>query len=102
MVPDCVGLFSPICDALWGLFWPSLLGGNDSKSESELLCLPTKFAGVGVWDPVKMTTRAFVSSREWSSRIVEALVDGISFLVLEHCEASHGTSSNYLCTEACK
>ena len=39
VVPDCTDLFSPIHVALQELFWPSLLAGSVSESESELFCL---------------------------------------------------------------
>ena len=60
MVPDCAHLFSPIRVALQEQFWPSLLAGTVSESESELFCLTTKLAGIGIRDPVRMATGAFV------------------------------------------
>ena len=94
MVPDCTDLFFPIRDTFQELFWPSLLAGSVSESENELFCLPTKLAGMGIRDPVRMTTRAFVSSREGSSKIVGALIDGTPFSVFEHRDAFLRASSS--------
>ena len=84
VLPDCADLFSPICDALQEQFWSSLVAGSVSETESELFCLPTKLAGMGIRDPVRVKTGAFVSSRNGSSKIFEGLIDGASFSVFEH------------------
>ena len=55
---------------------------------------PHKVTGMGIRDPVRMATWAFVSSREGSSKIVEALIDGTHLSVFEHCDVFLRASSS--------
>ena len=87
-------LWYDIRDAFQEQFWPGLLAGSVSESESELFCLPTKLAGMGIRDPVRMATGVFVLSREGSSKIVEALIDGTPFSVFEHRDVFLRASSS--------
>ena len=56
-------------------------------------------------DTVKMTTWAFLSSREGSSRIFEALFDGTPFSVFEQCDvfliASNAAHAQWLTDVTC-
>ena len=49
---------------------------------------------MGIRDPVRMVTGAFVSSRKGSSKIAEALIDGTPLSVFEHYDVFLRASSS--------
>ena len=81
MGASCVDQVSPICDIVKEMVQPGLFIGSVAKVECELLHLPTKLGGMGIWDAVKMTSKAFVLFEEGSGQIVKALINrkGVKF-----------------------
>jgi len=62
--------------AIMESFLPDLLGSDLSCLESELLCRPTRFGGIGVHDPVKIARNQFETSKKATSCLSKAIQDG--------------------------
>ena len=77
-------LFEPLRDAIRRTFWPCLFGGAVDDREADLFSLPTRFGGLGIRDPVRLSECSFQASRMGCERIVEFMSNGEQFNVGDH------------------
>ena len=85
--PDCSSLFEPLKTAINEKFWPALFGGLIEDKESELFSLPTRFGGLGVRDPVWLSTCSSEASRMGCGMIIDYMQNGEAFNVEDHLHA---------------
>ena len=68
--------FPLIKEAIRNEFLPTLFSINLSEQEKDLLCRPTRFAGLGIFDPVQTARWQYENSRAATDSISIALKSG--------------------------
>ena len=81
ILPSCDISFAPLRDVIKKRFWPSVFGGQISKSEQHLFSLPTRMGGIGIFDPVELTKVAYTTSRACTNMFVNAIKNNADFVV---------------------
>ena len=86
VVANSSELFLALKDTIREVFWPSSFGSVVFNSEADLFALPTRMSGMGVCDPVQISSQHFDASRTGSRVIISYLLAKEDFSVLDHCE----------------
>ena len=74
VMPRISALFAPVEEALLATFLPALFGGDDVDGHLRALnCLPVKFSGLGIPDPVPSTPNNLQNSQVACSLLIFAL-----------------------------
>ena len=74
VMPRISALFTPVEEALLATFLPVLFGGDDVDGHLRALtCLPVKFSGLGIPDPVPSTPNNLQNSQVACSLLIFAL-----------------------------
>ena len=97
VAPDMGPVFAPVERALCETFLPALLGDELPVSEAtrDQASLSTKFAGLGLPDPVQSAAESHMSSAVGTSLLATSLRDGAQLDVAAHCkQVSHGRKSS--------
>ena len=81
ILPNCDISFAPLPWCLNKRFWPSVFGGQISKSEQHLFSLSTHLGGMGIFDPVELANVAYTTSRACTNMAVNAIKNNADFVV---------------------
>ena len=84
VLPNCDASFASLHDVINKRFWPSVFGGQISKSEQNLFSLPARLGGMGIFDPVELTKVAYTTmttSRQCSNTVMDAIKNNADFMV---------------------
>ena len=94
---DAAQLFTPIEEAIKSHFLPALIGqeGAVDGDLRALLCLSTRRAGIGVYDPVATATPGYQASSEGCVLLVRTLVRGTPFSVDSHEDLMRTTQATF-------
>ena len=68
-------LFQPLEDAIRTIFLPSLLLKSVSDNEREVLSLPARFGGLGIFNPTTACTAAHENSKIVTRPIVDMIME---------------------------
>ena len=85
VLPNCDASFAPLHDIINKRFWPSVFGGQISTAEQHLFSLPTRFGGMGIFDPVELAKAAYTTSRASTNMLVNSIKNNADFVVSSHC-----------------
>ncbi len=69
-IPDVSQLFQPLEDVIRSKLIPALLGKPVTDTEREMIALPAKLGGLGIYDPTKTSDREYKCSREITKQLV--------------------------------
>ena len=84
MVPNCGQHFTPVCDVIDDIFWPSRFRGDIDEIERQLVSLPARIGGLGARDPVESASWSFNSSRSGVAHLVDVVKGLEVFVISEH------------------
>ncbi|MCP4492898.1 MAG: hypothetical protein GY820_37190, partial [Gammaproteobacteria bacterium] len=72
-IPDISNLLQPLEDAIRNKLLPALLGKHVSDSERNIIALPAKLGGLGIYDPTKTADREYRCSRLITKQLVDLI-----------------------------
>ena len=93
VVADSEYAFIPLQQIIKNLFFPNLSGLEFDNKETDLLCRPTRYLGLGIHDPVKTASNQFTVSKIATSFLTQTIITGTPLDISLH-EASLRNGAN--------